>query len=62
VVAIADAFDAMTADRPYSEARSVADALAELRRCAGSQFDPVAVEAFHEACATRRPAAVPRRS
>jgi two-component system cell cycle response regulator len=62
VVAIADAFDAMTADRPYSEARSVADALAELRRCAGSQFDPVAVEAFQEACATHRPAAVPRRS
>ena len=62
VVAIADAFDAMTADRPYSQPRSVADALAELRRCAGSQFDPVAVEAFHEACAAQHPAAVLRRS
>ena len=43
-------------------ADSVADALAELRRCAGSQFDPVAVEAFHEACAAQHPAAVLRRS
>jgi HD-GYP domain-containing protein (c-di-GMP phosphodiesterase class II) len=62
VVAIADAFDAMTTDRPYSKPISVADALAELRRCAGSQFDPVAVEAFHEACAAQHPAAVLRRS
>jgi two-component system, cell cycle response regulator len=62
VVAIADAFDAMTADRPYSEPRPVADALAELRRCAGTQFDPVAVEAFHEACAARRAAAAQRSS
>ena len=37
-------------------------ALAELRRCAGSQFDPVAVEAFHEACAAQHPAAELRRS
>ena len=42
---------------PLLAAQSVADALAELRRCAGSQFDPVAVEAFHEACAAHHPAA-----
>jgi two-component system, cell cycle response regulator len=46
IVAVADAFDAMTVPRPYSTARSEADALAELRRCAGTQFDPAVVEAF----------------
>jgi hypothetical protein len=33
-----------------------------VRRCAGAQFDPVAVEAFHEVCAAHHPAAVLRRS
>ncbi|HYH87717.1 MAG TPA: HD domain-containing phosphohydrolase [Solirubrobacteraceae bacterium] len=46
IVGVADAFSAMTADRPYSPVVSPASALAELRRCAGSQFDPVVVEAF----------------
>ncbi|WP_306323397.1 MULTISPECIES: HD-GYP domain-containing protein [unclassified Streptomyces] len=46
VVAVADAFDAMTSTRTYSRARPVAVALAELERCAGSQFDPVMVGAF----------------
>ena len=46
VVAVADAFDAMTATRSYSAARSPDDAMAELRRCAGAQFDPRVVEAF----------------
>jgi HD-GYP domain-containing protein (c-di-GMP phosphodiesterase class II) len=45
-VAVADAFDAMTTRRPYRESRPPADALAELRRVAGSQLDPEAVEAF----------------
>ncbi|MEU9588598.1 HD-GYP domain-containing protein [Streptomyces sp. NPDC048219] len=40
VVAVADAFDAMTSTRSYSRARPVAAAVAELRRCAGSHFDP----------------------
>src|SRR4051794_26331301 len=46
VVGVADAFDAMTSERPYSPGVGPALALAELRRCAGSQFDPVVVEAF----------------
>ena len=46
IVAVADAFDAMTSPRPYSSPRSADDALAELRRCAGTQFDPVVVDAF----------------
>jgi HD-GYP domain-containing protein (c-di-GMP phosphodiesterase class II) len=44
IIAVCDAFDAMVADRPYRKARSVADAVAELRRCAGTQFDPQVVE------------------
>ncbi|MDF9815543.1 hypothetical protein M2266_004774 [Streptomyces sp. SPB162] len=43
VVAVADAFDAMTSTRSYRRARSVGEALDELRRCAGTHFDPVMV-------------------
>ncbi|NCO90779.1 MAG: hypothetical protein COZ06_35340 [Armatimonadetes bacterium CG_4_10_14_3_um_filter_66_18] len=46
VFAVADAFDAMTSDRTYHKALSFADARNELRRCAGTQFDPDVVEAF----------------
>jgi diguanylate cyclase (GGDEF)-like protein len=46
IVAVADAFDAMTTTRSYSQARPDEHALAELRACSGSQFDPVVVEAF----------------
>ncbi|MFI9614654.1 HD-GYP domain-containing protein [Streptomyces sp. NPDC052023] len=46
VVAVADAFDAMTSTRSYSRARPVAVALEELERCAGRQFDPVMVDAL----------------
>lgn len=46
VVAVCDAFDAMVSDRPYRETMSVEEAIAELRRCAGTQFDPNVVEAF----------------
>ena len=46
VVAVADAFDAMTSTRSYSRARPVAAALEELRRCAGSHFDPRMVTAL----------------
>ena len=48
IVAIVDAYDAMTNDRPYRRALSVAQALAELHRCAGTQFDPTLVELFSE--------------
>jgi diguanylate cyclase (GGDEF)-like protein len=46
VIGVCDAFGAMTKDRPYSDAITVADALAELRRCSGTQFHPRAVNAF----------------
>jgi two-component system cell cycle response regulator len=46
IVAVADAFDAMTSKRPYSPGVEPAAALHELRRCSGSQFDPVVVQAF----------------
>jgi response regulator RpfG family c-di-GMP phosphodiesterase len=46
VVAVADAFDAMTTRRPYRESRPPEDAMTELRRVAGTQLDPDAVEAF----------------
>ncbi|CAM5454208.1 HD-GYP domain-containing protein OS=Streptomyces alboniger OX=132473 GN=CP975_23770 PE=4 SV=1 [Streptomyces alboniger] len=49
VVAVADAFDAMTSTRSYSRARPVAVALEELERCAGTHFDPVMVAALTRA-------------
>jgi HD-GYP domain-containing protein (c-di-GMP phosphodiesterase class II) len=39
IISVADAFEAMVSERPYRPARSVQDALAELARCAGIQFD-----------------------
>lgn len=49
ITAVADAFDAMTSGRVYRPGVTVDDALKELRRCAGSQFDPVCVAAFERA-------------
>jgi two-component system, cell cycle response regulator len=46
IVAVCDAYDAIVADRPYRRGRSAEEALAELRRCAGTQFDPAVVDAF----------------
>ena len=46
MVAVADAFDAMTSTRSYRRARPVAAALEELERCAGTQFDPRMVAAL----------------
>src|SRR2546421_3189128 len=48
VLAVADAFDAMTSDRPYRPALSREDALAEVERCSGTQFDPQIVRVFLE--------------
>ncbi len=46
IIFVADAFDAMTSERVYRDPLSERDALAELQRCAGTQFDPAIVEAF----------------
>jgi diguanylate cyclase (GGDEF)-like protein len=46
IIAVADAFSAMTEDRPYAAARSAEEAVAELLACAGTQFDPDVVAAF----------------
>ena len=45
-LAVADAYEAMTADRPYRKALNDEQALAELKRCSGTQFDPLMVQAF----------------
>ena len=49
VLAVVDAFDAMTTDRPYRRALPQSHAVAELERCAGTQFDPEIVRVFVEA-------------
>jgi HD-GYP domain-containing protein (c-di-GMP phosphodiesterase class II) len=46
IVCACDAFSAMTTDRPYRKALSEIDALDELRRCSGTQFDPAVVDAL----------------
>jgi len=46
IIAVADAFDSMTSNRSYRRARGIAEATAELRKQAGTQFDPAMVEAF----------------
>ena len=46
IILVADAFDAMRSERSYGSVRTEADALAELRRCAGTHFDPAVVSAF----------------
>ena len=46
VIAVADAFDSMTSTRSYRQARGIREAVEELRRGSGSQFDPALVDAF----------------
>jgi HD-GYP domain-containing protein (c-di-GMP phosphodiesterase class II) len=49
VVGLADAWDAMTTDRPYRVALTIEQAAAEVRKCRGSQFAPLVVDAFFAA-------------
>jgi cyclic di-GMP phosphodiesterase len=49
IVAVVDAFDAMTTNRAYRPPRPAAEAIQELQRCAGVHFDPEVVEAFIQA-------------
>jgi diguanylate cyclase (GGDEF)-like protein len=53
IIAVVDAYDAMTSDRPYQRAMPATDAFAELRRHAGTQFDPAVIEAFAASMSTR---------
>jgi len=46
LLAVVDAFDAMTSTRPYRRALPTLHALAEIERCAGTQFDPDLAHAF----------------
>jgi len=48
MVSVIDAYDAMTSDRPYREKMKVTDAVRELRRCSGTQFDPEVAGIFIE--------------
>ena len=54
MIAVCDAWDAMVSDRPYRRAMSHAEALAELSRCAGTQFDPAVVKVFRSVFAQPR--------
>jgi two-component system cell cycle response regulator len=53
IIAVCDAFDAMTSERPYRHALSAEDAIRELQRCAGAQFDPAVVRAVVAALTER---------
>ena len=55
IIAVCDAFDAMVSDRPYRPALSAGEALQELARGAGEQFDPAVLTAFLDALAERPP-------
>jgi two-component system cell cycle response regulator len=57
IIFACDAFDAMTSPRPYRAALAEAEAVAELRRCAGSRFDPAVVDAPSAVLAQRLPLA-----
>jgi putative nucleotidyltransferase with HDIG domain len=48
ILTIADSFDAMTSNRPYNNRKNYDEAIEELRRCSGTQFDPELVESFIE--------------
>lgn len=51
IISVADAWDVMRSDRPYRTARTEQEAVKELRRCSGTQFDPVIVDIFVQSLA-----------
>jgi len=53
IIAVCDSFDAMISNRPYAPPKTTDEALAELRRCAGTQFDPSIVRIFEQVLADR---------
>jgi len=59
IIAVADVYSAMTSDRPYRRAKSHGEAIAELRREAGKQFDPQVVDAFLAVYGEDKPPKVP---
>jgi HD-GYP domain-containing protein (c-di-GMP phosphodiesterase class II) len=48
ILTVADSFEAMVSDRPYRKGRAHSDALSEIVRCSGTQFDPAIVDVFVE--------------
>lgn len=52
IIGVADAYGAITGDRPYRHARTEDWAIGELQRCAGTQFDPTVVAALEQVLAT----------
>ena len=48
ILTVVDSFDAMTSNRPYNKRKSYEEAIGELRRCSGTQFDPIIAEKFIE--------------
>ncbi len=64
IIFVCDAYDAMISDRAYSRAIAPSEAVRELRACAGTQFDPVVVEAFIATLAepAREEASLPKKS
>lgn len=59
IIAVCDAYSAITSDRPYRAARRPAEAVAELRRCAGTQFDERVVDVLCSVLAEEGPGSLP---
>ncbi len=53
ILCVIDSFDAMTTERPYQQTKTFDEAILELRRCAGEQFDPEFVEPFIKMIVTK---------
>ncbi len=59
ILAVADAFDAMTSDRPYRAKKNIEETLKEILELSDKQFDPYVVEAFHKWLSRQHPAFLP---